>query len=153
VTRLHVALPTEDVAWTVELLESEAPRICAAVCDALPLETGLVHGKFSGDEVYAPTEDAALCDLPKENLAYDVAAGDVGYWYSHRDDGAFVRDRPEFGELVFIYGRQARPRMGADHPVAIDVIGRVEDDFEAFATAAARRQHEGSTPVRVEREA
>jgi hypothetical protein len=150
-TDLRVTLSDEGVSWRVELLEGEAPELCAAVLAALPLETELVHGKFSGEEVYAPTEDEALLDLPKENLAYDVAAGDVGYWYSHRDDGRFVRDRAAFGELVFIYGRHARPRMGADDPVAIDVIGRVSGNVETFADAAARRQYEGTTPVRVER--
>lgn len=148
---LRVTLPAEDVSWPVDLLESEAPDLCAAIREALPLETELVHGKFSGEEVYAPTDREALRDLPKENLTYDVAAGDVGYWDSHRDDGAVVRNRGAFGELVFVYGRQARPRMGADHPVAVDLIGRVSGNVEGFEAAAARRQYEGTTTVRVER--
>ncbi|MFB6161477.1 MAG: DUF3830 family protein [Haloferacaceae archaeon] len=148
---LRVTLPDKDVSWGVELLPTEAPEICAAVYDALPLETALVHGKFSGEEVYAPVEEEALLDLPKENLAHDVATGDVGYWYSHRDDGRFVRDRSEFGELVFVYGRRARLRMGADNPVAVDVIGQVSESVDAFTAAAARRQYEGTTRLRVER--
>jgi hypothetical protein len=146
---LRVTLPADDISWTVDLFESKAPELCGAIREALPLETELVHGKFSGEEVYAPTDREAFRDLPKENLTYDVAAGDVGYWDSHRDDGAVVRDRAGFGELVFIYGRQARPRMGADHPVAIDLIGRVRGNLDAFEAAAARRQHDGSTTVRV----
>jgi hypothetical protein len=147
---LRVTLPAEAVTWTVDLFDGEAPGLCTAVRDALPLETDLVHGKFSGEEVYAPTERAAFADLPKENLTRDVAPGDVAYWHSHRDDGEYVRDRAAFGELLFIYGRQARPRMGGDHPVAVDLIGTVTGNTEAFTAAAARRQRAGSTPIRVD---
>ena len=70
-----------------ELLDDEAPNVCKHVWDILPVETKVIHGMYSGFEVFAmldapkpvPNENMVQLPLPGELLYfYDPSVGAVG---------------------------------------------------------------------------
>ena len=63
----------------MELLEAQAPRICAFVWASLPQEGCAHHAVYSGSEIAFLIEPQFPDRL--ENTTSRVLAGDVGYWY------------------------------------------------------------------------
>src|ERR1051325_10197995 len=85
----------------VEMLDDEAPNVCEYVWSKLPIETKVIHGMYSGFEVFAmldrpePVPEAHMVQLP--------LPGDLLYFYDP-SVGAVGAKKP-VGEVVLAYGR------------------------------------------------
>lgn len=143
---LQLVLPEADVVSRAVLFESEAPKTCRAIWEALPFEGALNHGIWSGPETYLLIDPSIR--IPPENQTVQTQAGEIGYYTL---EGGRVVDWPDdFSELAFFYGRGARPGMPTG-PVAVNLFARVSDNLEGFARACDEIRRSGVTPLRVER--
>jgi hypothetical protein len=79
-----------------ELLEEEAPRICRAFQDCLPLDSFAVHAKFAGDELIVMVPFVAGA----ENEVGSVAPGDIGYYPSRQTLCLFYGDVMPFASVT-----------------------------------------------------
>ncbi|MSU66939.1 MAG: DUF3830 family protein [Opitutus sp.] len=61
--RRHVRLtfPATGVSLLAELLDDEAPNVCELVWKMLPVETKVIHGMYSGFEVFALVDQPGWC--------------------------------------------------------------------------------------------
>lgn len=97
----------EDAA-RAELLDDDAPDICNAFYDALPIQGFCVHAKFAGEEL--------IMMLPffagAQNEILDVVPGDIGYYPGRQTACMFYGDTEPFGH--------------------VSVFARVTENLEAF---------------------
>ena len=61
-----------------ELLDDEAPGVCEHVWNLLPVESKVIHGMYSGAEVFMMLENPKPC--PKENLVQLPLPGELLYF-------------------------------------------------------------------------
>lgn len=142
--RLELLFIDDGVSAVGTLLSEAAPRTCAAILDALPFEGDLVHGIWSGPEVYLPISPTIR--VAPENQVVGLVPGDIAY-YSLA--GRTLEGWPDdFAEVLFGYDRGARPTMPSG-PVAVNLFGRVTENLEAFARTCARAQREGVKRFRI----
>ncbi|HXV65026.1 MAG TPA: DUF3830 family protein [Vicinamibacteria bacterium] len=136
----------ENVSAVAILLEREAPRTCRLILEQLPFEGELLHGIWSGPETYLPIDPTILA--PAEHQATSLVPGDIGYFAL---EGGRLVDWPEnFAEVLFAYGRGARPSMPTG-PVTVNIFGRITGNLEEFARMCARMKREGAKRFRIER--
>ena len=66
--RRHIKLTFVSSGESVqaELLDDEAPNVCAHVWSILPVETKVIHGMYSGLEVFAMLDNPK--PAPNENM-------------------------------------------------------------------------------------
>lgn len=77
---IEIGLEKRDVRWTARLLDDEAPRTCAAVWDALPLDGDLFHAKYARNELYTFVPPFAGSEPGLENPTVTPVPGDVCYF-------------------------------------------------------------------------
>ncbi len=141
--RRHLRLTLLGTGQSVvaELLDDEAPATAAHVWDRLPIEGPLVHGQFSGAEVFVLVDDPVR--LPAENLVQLPLPGELLYFYEGTASATAGTEPVE--EIAFIYGRGVTLREAEGVPTHLNLFGRVPGDWKydwrAFAEAcrAARR--------------
>jgi hypothetical protein len=143
-------IPEHEVSTRADLLEEEAPRTCALVWDRLPVEGRLVHGMYSGPELFVvlPGFSAVVA----ENQVQRALPGDVGYW--HNEGGIHASAPDEVAELVFVYDRgvSIKGSDGSDSWVNLFARIRLEEAAE-FLAVCKRYRNEGPWTLRVERDA
>lgn len=134
-----------------EMLDDEAPATCRFVWDRLPLEHGLLHGQYSGAEVFmliddpqpAPAENETQLPLPGEIFYFSEPGGNV------TSGGGLV------GEICIVYGRGVVLRGPEGIPAHASLFARIPGDWKydwtAFAQACRRVRREGSQRLRIER--
>ena len=144
--RLSLVLPDADVTAIAVLLESDAPKTCQSIWEALPFEGMLNHGIWSGPETYLMIDPSIR--IAPENQTVQTQAGEIGYYTV---EGGRIVDWPDdMSELAFFYGRGARPRMPTG-PVAVNLFARVIENLEGFTRACDEIRRSGVTTLRVER--
>jgi hypothetical protein len=121
-----VRLLCEGEAIELELLEDEAPGICAALRSRLPLDGTMVHAKFAGEETIVMVPFFA----EQENPKLDVVAGDVGYYPGRQTICLFYGETRPFGE--------------------VSSFARVRSNLEGLARCGRKLLDVGHLPVRVE---
>ena len=132
--------PTPTSRLLPRLLESDAPKTCRSIWEALPFEGVLNHGIWSGPETYLMIDPSIR--IAPENQTVQTQAGEIGYYTV---EGGRIVDWPDdISELAFFYGRGARPRMPTG-PVAVNLFARVTENLEGsrvhvtrFAARASR---------------
>jgi len=143
--QLRLVLPDANVTAIAELLESDAPRTCRTIWEALPLEGVLNHGIWSGPETYLMIDPAIR--IAPENQTVQTQAGEIGYYTV---EGGRIVDWPDdLSEIAFFYGRGARPRMPIGS-VAVNLFARIIENLEGFASACDEIRRSGVTTLRVE---
>lgn len=122
----EVNLSIGGYAVRATLLDVDAPRICSAFIDKLPLDSFAVHAKFAGEELIAMVP---FYEEP-ENEVPSVSPGDIGYYPTRQTLCLF------YGEII---------------PFAkVSLFGRVHPDDLDLAQAAGRAVlSNGPAPVRV----
>jgi hypothetical protein len=141
--RLRVTFVTEGVSAIAQLAPGDAPETVAGLLAAMPIEGESFHGIYSGSEVACliPSE----LRFPGENATSRVLPRDLGYY---RGRGGELHGFPDdFAELCWFYDRDGRPSM-PDGPVAVNLIGRFTEGWEAFAAVCRAMRREGVKPVR-----
>jgi Protein of unknown function (DUF3830) len=141
-------MPEQNVSVTADLLDAEAPRTCELLWERLPVEGRLMHGMYSGPELFI-----VLPGFPAvgaENQVQRALPGDVGYW--HNEAGIHASAPREVAELVFVYDRgvSIKGSDGSDSWVNLFARIRVQEAEEFFAVCK-RFRREGPWSLQVER--
>lgn len=72
--------------YTAELLEDEAPESIAAMRDFIPLETDVMHVRWSGHAVWANIDEIDLPEVPRENHTVYPSRGDILFYPGYRNE-------------------------------------------------------------------
>ncbi len=150
--RRHIRLTFIATGESVvaEMLDDEAPTVCRLMWDRLPLEGGLLHGQYSGAEVFmlladprpAPAENQAQLPLPGEIYYFSEPGGNV-------TSGAGL-----VAEICIVYGRGVVLRGPEGVPGHASLFARIPGDWKYdwvdFAQACRRVRREGSQRLRIE---
>lgn len=135
------------VSATADLLEDRAPRTCELIWDRLPLEERLVHGMYSGPELFIILD--GVPGVGAENQVSRPLPGDIGYF--HQDAGLFASSPNEVAELVFVYDRGAAIKGAEGHDSWVNLFARLRPDSADFLAASKRARKEGPWTLRIER--
>ncbi len=134
-----------------ELLDDEAPTVCRQVWDLLPLEHEVVHGMYSGAEVFALLDDPQ--PVPCENRAQLPLPGELLYFYDDTDN--VTSGRKAVAEICIVYGRGVVLRGPEGAPTYASLFARIPGDWKYdwvdFAQACRRARWEGPQLLRIER--
>jgi hypothetical protein len=76
----------DETDFTATLLEDEAPESVRALRALLPLESELMHVRWSGYAVWVNIDDEELGDLPRENHTVYPSRGDVLLYPGYRNE-------------------------------------------------------------------
>ena len=71
---------------TAELLDEEAPRSVEAFREFLPLESQLMHVRYSGIATWINIDEIDLPEIPRENHTVYPSCGDVLLYPGYRSD-------------------------------------------------------------------
>lgn len=151
--RRHVKLTFVASGESVlaELLEDEAPNICRMVRDILPIQTRVIHGMYSGAEVFAMLDNPQ--PAPNENMVQLPLPGELLYFYDP-SVGAVGAKKP-VGEIVLVYGRGVVLRAHEGVPTHCALFGRIPGDWKyewvKFAAECRKARWEGPQMLRIER--
>lgn len=141
-------IPEQDVGAVADLLDDEAPRTCALIWERLPLEGRLIHGMYSGPELFIvlPGFPAVVA----ENQVRRALPGDVGYW--HNEAGVHASAPAEVAELVFVYDRGASIKGSDGSDSWVNLFARIRTrEAGDFLAVCKRSRSEGPWSLRVER--
>jgi hypothetical protein len=115
------------------------------------MEHDLIHGMYSGAEVFAMIDNAA--SAPAENMVQLPLPGELLYFY---DEGrGAVGARKPVGEICIVYGRGVVLRAHEGVPVHASLFARIPGDWKhdwiPFAQACRKVRWEGPKRLRIER--
>jgi hypothetical protein len=134
-----------------EMLDDEAPAVCEHVWKILPVETKLIHGMYSGAEVFAMLENPQ--PLPEENLVQLPLPGELLYFYDS-SIGAIGANKP-VAELVLTYGRGVTLRAHEGVPTHCSLFARIPGDWKYdwtnFAKECRKARWEGAQNLLIQR--
>lgn len=137
-----------DATAVADLLEDQAPRTCELIWERLPLEGRLVHGMYSGPELFIILD--GFPGVGPENQVSRPLPGDIGYF--HQGPGLYASSPHEVAELVYVYDRGAAIKGAEGHDSWVNLFARLRlDGAEAFLAASKRARREGPFTLRIER--
>lgn len=153
---LQIRLERRDVTCVARMLDSDAPRTCDAVWDALPLAGDVFHAKYARNEIYTFSPPFAAVEPGLENPTITPIPGDVCYIpftagqlprgaYGYRD-GEAAAGQSHVVDLALFYGRNNLLINGDVGFVTANVFATVIDNLEGMAEACNdiwRRGSEG----------
>ena len=147
--RLSLVQTGESVI--AEMLDKEAPQTCKLVWDMLPLEHSLIHGRFSGMEVFVLLDECIIIqDEMRTNMPLP---GEICYW---TDSGSSVTSsgKPD-AEILMAYGRGVTLRGAEGIPSFGNLFARIPGDWKYdwvdFANVCNRIPTDGTQLLRIER--
>ncbi len=153
---LSITLAKRGVSCVAELLDKDAPRTCAAVWAALPLDGDAVHAKYARNEVYTLLPPFAAREPGLENPTVTPIPGDVVYFSFSPGmlDRDFRADRgvegmPGVVDLAIFYGRNNLLLNGDVGWVPGNVYATVVDGLERMAEACHDVWRSGSVGERL----
>jgi hypothetical protein len=133
-----------------DMLDTEAPETCARVWDLLPVENKMIHGMYSGAEVFMLLENPPLA--AEENMVQLPLPGELLYFY---DPGRGAVGTGAAGEICIVYGRGVVLRAHEGIPTQATLFARIPGDWRTdwvpFAQACRRCRWEGPRRMRIER--
>jgi hypothetical protein len=134
-----------------EMLDDEAPRVCQHVWETLPVETKVIHGMYSGAEVFALLDKPT--PAPPENMAQLPLPGEVLYFYDSSSN--VTNSKKPTAEICVVYGRGVVLRGPEGVPTHCSLFARIPGDWKYdwvdFAKACRRARWEGPQVLRIER--
>lgn len=151
--RRHIRLTFVATGESVvgEMLDDEAPGVCRLVWDRLPLDRGLLHGQYSGAEVFMLLDDPK--PAPAENQAQLPLPGEI--FYFSEPGGNVTSGAGLVAEICIVYGRGVVLRGPEGVPAHASLFARIPGDWKYdwvdFAQACRRVRREGSQRLRIER--
>jgi hypothetical protein len=134
-----------------EMLDDEAPQVCEYVWSILPVEHKVIHGMYSGLEVFALLDKAK--ELPPENFCQLPLPGELLYFFDG-STGVIPKKGP-VSEIVITYGRGVVLRGLEGVPTHCSLFARIPGDWKydwvPFRDACKRARWEGPQLLRIER--
>lgn len=146
---IHLCFVRTGESVSAELLDDEAPETCRLVWSLLPLESEVIHGQYSGAEIFIRLEPRE--PAPAENLAQIPAPGELFYFF---DPGGNVTSGPNpMAEICIVYGRGVILRGPEGVPTHASLFARIPGDWKYdwvdFARACRRARFEGPQRLRI----
>jgi hypothetical protein len=142
---------TSGESVLADLLDEEAPEVCRMVWERLPLDHKLLHGMYSGAEVFALLDDAR--PAPAENMVHLALPGEILYFYDP-GTGATGARKP-VAEICLAYDRGVMLRGHEGVPAWASLFARIpgdwKHDWKPFQQACRRVRREGPQVLRIER--
>ncbi|WP_416841417.1 DUF3830 family protein [Haloferax sp. DFSO52] len=83
---MTLTLTIGDESYAMTLLEDEAPESVRVFRSLLPLESELMHVRWSGYAVWVNIDDEDLGDVPRENHTVYPSRGDVLLYPGYRNE-------------------------------------------------------------------
>jgi len=149
--RIQLTYPASGESVFAEMLDDEAPNVCDYVWSLLPIETKVIHGMYSGLEVFAMIEKPG--SVPQENMVQLPLPGELLYFYDP-SIGAVGSKKP-VGEIVLVYGRGVVLRAHEGVPTQCALFARIPGDWKYdwtnFARECRKARWEGPQVLRIER--
>lgn len=153
---LSITLARRGVSCVAELLDKDAPRTCAAVWDALPLEGPAQHAKYARHEVYAMVPRFVDTPVGQENPTVTPIPGDVVFFdfpqgvldRSFREDLG-IAELPGVIDLAIFYGRNNLLLNGDVGWVPGNVYASIVEGLAAMAEACHDVWRSGSVRERL----
>lgn len=141
-------IPERGVSAVADLLDAEAPRTCALVWERLPVEGRLIHGMYSGPELFIVLPGFPA--VAAENQVQRALPGDVGYW--HNEAGIHASAPNEVAELVFVYDRGVSIKGSDGSDSWVNMFARIRtQEAQEFLAVCKRSRREGPWTLQVER--
>ncbi|MFP8953397.1 DUF3830 family protein [Natrialbaceae archaeon A-arb3/5] len=85
-TPTHLRLELADQTYEAPLLTDEAPASIAALEEFLPLESDLLHVRWSGHATWVNIDEIDLPSIPRENHTAYPSAGDILLYPGYKND-------------------------------------------------------------------
>ena len=82
----RLELVVDEEVLTAELLPDDAPESVAAVKDFLPLESELMHVRWSGIATWINIDEIDLPEIPRENHTVYPSFGDLLLYPGYRNE-------------------------------------------------------------------
>jgi hypothetical protein len=150
--RIRLTVVESGESVVADLLDDEAPVTAEHVWSLLPVEAPLIHGQFSGAEVFVLVEPAV--QLPPENLVHLPLPGELLYFYEGTDNATSGPDAVPVSEIAFIYNRGVTLRQAEGVPTHLSLFARVPGDWKTDWTefrAACRKARSNRLTLRIDR--
>ena len=148
--QIKLTFPATGESALAEMLDDEAPGVCEHVWQLLPVETKVIHGMYSGLEVFMMLENPKPC--PQENLVQLPLPGELLYYFDENMGAA--GGRKPVAELVLVYGRGVVLRAHEGVPTHCALFARIPGDWkydwQDFAKACRKARWEGPQLLRIE---
>lgn len=149
--RIRLTFPETGESVVADMLENEAPRICEEVWNMLPLEKKVIHGMYSGPEVFMVLDAAKA--VPMENDVQLPLPGELLFFY---DPGTSAGGgNRAVSEICVVYNRGVSLKQHDAAPTFACLFARIPGDWKRdwtdFAAACRRIRTERTAPLRIER--
>jgi len=82
----ELELVVDDTVLTAELLPEKAPESVAAVREFLPLESELMHVRWSGHATWVNIDEIDLPEIPRENHTVYPSYGDLLLYPGYKNE-------------------------------------------------------------------
>ena len=145
---IQITFEEENITARARLLEDQAPTICQAIWEILPVDGQAMHSMLSGQEIFVILPTRSDLKLPKENATTYVVPGDIAYNFVK--GGRLHSFTDDLCEVVWYYGRLAAPQL-PDGPNAVSIFARFLGEPSDFYSASERIRTEGPKSVRISR--
>ena len=134
-----------------EMLDDEARAVCEYVWSILPVEHKVLHGMYSGAEVFAIVDRAK--ELPLENLCQLPLPGEILWFFDGMSSVA--NSKKPISEICIVYNRGVVLRGPEGVPTHCSLFARIPGDWKhdwtPFRDACRRARWEGPQLLRIER--
>jgi hypothetical protein len=150
--RIRLTYVATGESVVAEMLDDEAPEVCRAVWELLPVEGKVLHGMYSGAEVFLLLDKAV--PQPPENLCQLPLPGEVLLFTD--TSSSVANSKKPISEICFVYNRGVVLRGPEGVPTHCSLFARVPGDWKYdwidFRTACRKARWEGPQLLRIERE-
>ena len=149
--KIKLTFVNSNISVIAEMLEDEAPETCKLVWEMLPTENNLIHGRYSGAEVFILVEPPKI--FHDENKTQLPLPGELLFWY---DKGtAVTSNNKPVAEVLFVFNRGVTLRSAEGVPSHANLFARIpgdwKHDWEDFANACAKVRLNGTEPLLIEK--
>ncbi|HZZ42145.1 MAG TPA: DUF3830 family protein [Tepidisphaeraceae bacterium] len=149
--KIRLSYPELNVSVVAEMLDEDAPGVCEIVWGMLPIEKRVLHGMYSGAEVFALLDKAV--QHPPENLCQLPLPGELLYFYD--GSSSVANSKKPIAELCVVYNRGVVLRGPEGVPTHCSLFARIPGDWKydwaGFRDACRKSRWEGPQLMRVER--
>jgi hypothetical protein len=149
--RIRLTFVDAGASVLADMLDDESPEVCRLVWDLLPIETRVIHGMYSGAEVFALLDNPQPC--PPEGLTQLPLPGEILYFYDESKN--VTNARPAVAELCIVYNRGVVLRGPEGVPTHASLFARIPGDWKHdwtdFRDACRKARWEGPQLLRIER--
>jgi hypothetical protein len=149
--RIRLTYVATGESVVAEMLDDEAPAVCEHVWNVLPVQTKVIHGMYSGAEVFALLDNPR--PAPPENLCQLPLPGELLYFFD--GSSSVANSKKPVAEICVVYGRGVVLRGPEGVPTHCSLFARIPGDWKYdwvdFGKACRRARWEGPQELRIER--